>query len=54
MALFRLEAKVFGREKRGRSVVAAAAYRANPQVLADVVKQEDKIRRKLNFEIWLS
>jgi ATP-dependent exoDNAse (exonuclease V) alpha subunit len=28
MALYRLEAKIFSREKRGRSVVAAAAYRA--------------------------
>jgi ATP-dependent exoDNAse (exonuclease V) alpha subunit len=27
MALYRLEAKIFSREKRGRSVVAAAAYR---------------------------
>jgi len=27
MALYRLEAKIIGREKRGRSVVAAAAYR---------------------------
>ena len=32
MALFRLEAKIFGREKRGRSVVAAAAYRAGSKL----------------------
>ena len=32
MALFRLEAKIFSREKRGRSVVAAAAYRAGTRL----------------------
>lgn len=32
MALFRLEAKIFGREKRGRSVIAAAAYRAGSKL----------------------
>jgi ATP-dependent exoDNAse (exonuclease V) alpha subunit len=40
MALFRLEAKIFSREKRGRSVVAAAAYRAGTK-LRDEIK--DKI-----------
>ncbi len=28
MAMFRLEAKIFSRENRGRSIIAAAAYRA--------------------------
>lgn len=40
MAIYRLEAKVFSREKRGRSVVAAAAYRAGKKLrdaLADKV-----------------
>ena len=32
MAIFRLEAKVFSREKRGRSVIAAAAYRAGSKL----------------------
>ena len=32
MAIFRLEAKVFSREKRGRSVIAAAAYRAGAKL----------------------
>lgn len=32
MALFRLEAKIFSREKRGRSVIAAAAYRAGTRL----------------------
>ena len=40
MALFRLEAKIFSREKRGRSVIAAAAYRAGTK-LKDELK--DKI-----------
>src|SRR5665213_1535237 len=40
MAIFRLEAKVFSREKRGRSVVAAAAYRAG-------TKLKDEIRDKI-------
>src|SRR5215469_8025354 len=39
MAIFRLEAKVFSREKRGRSVIAAAAYRAG-------TKLKDEIRDK--------
>jgi len=39
MALFRLEAKVFSREKRGRSVVAAAAYRSG-------TKLRDELREK--------
>jgi ATP-dependent exoDNAse (exonuclease V) alpha subunit len=36
MAMFRLEAKVFGREKRGRSVIAAAAYRAGTKLVDEV------------------
>jgi hypothetical protein len=32
MALYRLEAKVFSREKRGRSVIAAAAYRNGSKI----------------------
>jgi hypothetical protein len=32
MALYRLEAKIFSREKRGRSVVAAAAYRSGSKI----------------------
>jgi ATP-dependent exoDNAse (exonuclease V) alpha subunit len=40
MALYRLEAKIFSREKRGRSVVAAAAYRAGTRLLDEV---KDKI-----------
>src|SRR5208283_89773 len=40
MAIFRLEAKVFSREKRGRSVIAAAAYRAG-------TKLKDEIRDKI-------
>ena len=39
MALFRLEAKIFSREKRGRSVIAAAAYRAGS-------KLRDELREK--------
>ena len=34
--MFRLEAKVFGREKRGRSVIAAAAYRAGTKLVDEV------------------
>jgi ATP-dependent exoDNAse (exonuclease V) alpha subunit len=40
MALFRLEAKIFSREKRGRSVIAAAAYRAGTKI-------KDEIRDKI-------
>src|SRR5581483_8015778 len=36
MAMFRLEAKVFSREKRGRSVIAAAAYRAGTKLVDEV------------------
>lgn len=32
MAMFRLEAKIFSREKRGKSVIAAAAYRAGAKL----------------------
>jgi ATP-dependent exoDNAse (exonuclease V) alpha subunit len=35
MALYRLEAKIIGREKRGRSVVAAAAYRAGQKLFGE-------------------
>jgi ATP-dependent exoDNAse (exonuclease V) alpha subunit len=40
MAMFRLEAKIFSREKRGRSVIAAAAYRAGS-------KLKDELRDKI-------
>lgn len=40
MALFRLEAKIFSREKKGRSVVAAAAYRAG-------LKLKDELKDKI-------
>lgn len=40
MALFRLEAKIFSREKRGRSVIAAAAYRAGTRL-------RDELRDKI-------
>ena len=40
MAIFRLEAKVFSREKRGRSVIAAAAYRAGSRL-------KDELRDKI-------
>ena len=39
MILFRLEAKIFSREKRGRSVIAAAAYRAGSR-LKDEIKEK--------------
>ena len=39
MAIFRLEAKIFSREKKGRSVVAAAAYRAG-------LKLKDELKDK--------
>ena len=39
MAMFRLEAKIFSREKRGRSVIAAAAYRAGSK-LKDELKNK--------------
>ena len=32
MAIFRLEVKIFSREKRGRSIVAAAAYRSGKKL----------------------
>ena len=32
MAIFRLEVKIFAREKRGRSIVAAAAYRSGKKL----------------------
>ena len=32
MAIYRLEAKVFSREKRGRSIIAAAAHRAGTKL----------------------
>lgn len=40
MAIFRLEAKVFSREGRGRSVIAAAAYRTG-------TKLKDELRDKI-------
>lgn len=36
MAIFRLEAKIFSREKRGRSVIAAAAYRAGTKLKDEI------------------
>lgn len=38
--MFRLEAKIFSREKRGRSVIAAAAYRAG-------TKLKDELKNKI-------
>lgn len=35
MAIFRCEAKIIGREKRGRSVVAAAAYRTGEKLYGE-------------------
>jgi ATP-dependent exoDNAse (exonuclease V) alpha subunit len=40
MAFFRLEAKILGREGRGRSVIAAAAYRAGTKIKDEI---KDKI-----------
>lgn len=40
MAIYRLEAKIFSREKRGRSIIAAAAYRAGTK-LRDAI--QDKV-----------
>lgn len=40
MAIYRLEAKIFSREKRGRSIIAAAAYRAGSK-LRDTI--QDKV-----------
>lgn len=46
MAIYRLEAKIIGREKRGRSVVAAAAYRAGSKVYGErEAKTHDYTRR---------
>lgn len=39
MAIFRLSASIIGREKRGRSVIAAAAYRAGSR-LKDEIKEK--------------
>lgn len=36
MAIFRLEAKIFSREKRGRSVIAAAAYRTGTKLKDEI------------------
>ena len=40
MALFRLEAKILSREKKGRSVIAPAAYRAG-------LKLKDELKDKI-------
>lgn len=40
MAIYRLEAKIFSRERRGRSIIAAAAYRAGSR-LRDAI--QDKV-----------
>ena len=55
MAIYRLEAKIIGREKRGRSVVAAAAYRAGTK-LKDELKDKvydyaRRIKGVLNSQI---
>lgn len=39
MAIYRLEAKIFSREKRGRSIIAAAAYRAGTK-LRDAITEK--------------
>jgi len=47
MALYRLEAKIFSREKRGRSVVAASAYRSGSKIRDERCdKVHDYSRRK--------
>ncbi len=48
MALFRLEAKVFSREKRGRSVIAAAAYRAGTKLMDEVREKTFDYTRRVN------
>ena len=47
MALFRLEAKVFSREKRGRSVIAAAAYRAGTKLMDEVQEKTFDYTRRV-------
>lgn len=47
MALFRLEAKVFSREKRGRSVIAAAAYRAGTKLMDEVLEKTFDYTRRV-------
>jgi ATP-dependent exoDNAse (exonuclease V) alpha subunit len=46
MALYRLEAKIIGREKRGRSVVAAAAYRAGNKLFGEREGKTHDYRRR--------
>ena len=46
MALFRLEAKIFSREKRGRSVIAAAAYRAGTRLKDELKEKIHDYRRR--------
>ena len=48
MALFRLEAKVFSRQKRGRSVIAAAAYRAGTKLMDEVREKTFDYTRRVN------
>jgi hypothetical protein len=48
MALFRLAAKVFSREKRGRSVIAAAAYRAGTKLMDEVREKTFDYTRRVN------
>ncbi len=46
MAIFRLEAKIISRENRGRSVIAAAAYRAGTKLYDELrEKTHDYARR---------
>ena len=47
MALYRLEAKIFSREKRGRSVIAASAYRSGSKMRCERSDQiHDYSRRR--------
>jgi hypothetical protein len=46
MALYRLEAKIFSREKRGRSVVAASAYRSGSKIHDDKQNRDYDYKRR--------
>jgi hypothetical protein len=46
MALYRLEAKIFSREKRGRSVVAASAYRSGSRIHDDKQNRDYDYKRR--------
>jgi ATP-dependent exoDNAse (exonuclease V) alpha subunit len=47
MAIYRLEAKIIGREKRDRSVVAAAAYRAGTKLYDELKEKVHDYARRL-------